>query len=142
MITGIILMAAAWIIFTILSFISLFFRHGKRDWYEFEIDDLSDLHVDQWFWNDIGQFIYRTALVVSFVLFAIGVIIFSLNCCPEWGMSWVKVLLRLIAAFFGYIIVGRILSILGNAIAITIPLIGMIIVISPMMLVSWWRGRN
>lgn len=137
--TGLILIGIAFIIFAVLSLIS---RLHQDEPLEFEIDDLTDFHLKQWFWNDIGQLIYRIALVLSFCLFAAGVVVFFLNCFPEWGMTWDKVCMRLFAAFIGGIVAGYILNIIANAIAFGVPLIGILIVCAPLALFDWLKGRN
>ena len=141
MITGLIMIGIAWIIFIILSEICLFTNH-KKEWIEFELDDISDLHIGKRFWNDTVQFIFRTVLAISFCLFAAGIVVFSLNCFPEWGLTWDKVFLRLFAAFFGGIIAGWILKVLGNIIAVAIPFTGLTIWYLIAMPIEWLRGRE
>lgn len=137
--TGLILIGSAFIIFVVLSLIS---RLHQEEPMEFEIDDLTDFHLKQWFWNDTGQLIYRIALVLSFGLFAAGVVVFSLNCFPEWGMTWYMVFMRLFAAFFGVIVAGYVLSIIANAFAFGLPLIGILIVCAPLAFFDWLRSIN
>lgn len=137
--TGLILIGIAMIIFFVLSLTS---RLHKKDAIEFEITDLSDFHLKQWFWNDTGQLIYRIALVLSFCLFAAGMIVFSLNCFPEWGMTWDKVWIRLLVAFIGGIVAGYILSIIANALAFGLLLIGILVIYVPSAMFDWLSGRN
>lgn len=137
--TGLILIGSSWIIFVVLSLIS---RLHQKDPLEFEIDNLTDFHLKQWFWSDIGQTIYRIALVLSFGLFVAGVIVFSLNCFPEWGMTWDKVFIRLFAAFIGGVITGYILNMIANAVAFGLPLIGILIIYAPLALFDFLRGRD
>ena len=139
--TGLILIGAALVIFIVLSFISRFTNH-KKDLFEFELDDLGDLHWDQEFWNDSLQFAYRLANCVCIALFAAGVIVLSLNCFPEHGMSWEIVLLRLLAAFFAFIVAGWILVRVSNAIACGIPVLAIVLYITPLMLWEHLRGRD
>ena len=136
--TGLILISIAMIIFFVLSLVSRL-KKGPLD---FEITDLSDFHLKQWFWNDTGQLIYRIALVLSFCLFAAGMIVFSLNCFPEWGMTWDKVWIRLLVALIGGIVVGYMLGIIANAIAFGLLLVGIVVGYVPSAIFDFLRGRN
>ena len=138
---GLILIAVAWGIFVILSLIGRLCRDGRsrRDVFDFEIDDFTDYHVKDWFWSISKQFAYRTALVLSFCLYAVGVVVFvfSLNCLPaDFG-----VVMRLFIAFFGGIVTGWILTVLANFFAMVIPIIVITIGLLPLMFFDWLRDK-
>ena len=138
---GIIFIAVAWGIFFILSLIGRLCRDGRtrRELFDFEIDDLTDYHVKDWFWSKSKQFAYRTALAVSFCLYAVGVIVlvFSLNCLPDDFV----VVAKLCIAFFGGIIAGWFLMVSANFFAMIIPVIIIAIALLPMMFFDWLRDR-
>ena len=137
--TGLILISSAFALFLLLSFINIF---RKKDWFEFEFDYLSDMHTSVWFWSDFKQFLFRATLAVSFCLYVAGVIVFSLNCFPEWGMTWDKVFIRLFAAFIGGYIGGYILVVIANILAYGIPIMIVTLLYLIWKPIDWLRGRN
>lgn len=137
--TGLILIGSAFVLFFVLSFINIIRR---KDWFEFEPDYLSSLHTSVWFWGELKQFLFRTALALSFCLYAAGVIVFALNCFPEWGMTWDKVCIRLFAAFIGGYIGGYILVVVANILSYGIPIIGITILYLIWKPIDWLRGGD
>ena len=137
--TGLILISISFVLFVVLSFIS---RGRKKDTLDFEIDDLSDLHTSVWFSSDAKQFIFRITLAISFCLYGVGVIVFALNCFPEFGFSWEIVILRLFAAFFGCIIAGKILIAIANGLAFGIPVMVITILYLLWKPIDWLLGRD
>lgn len=133
--TGIILIGIALIIFIVLSLIS---RLQKQDIWAFEITDLIDFHIGEWFYKNTEQLIYRIALLSSFCLFAAGMIVFSLNYFPEWGMDWYRVIMRLMISCSGGIVVGYILCMIANAVAFGLVFVGNV----PSVVFDWLRGQD
>ena len=140
MVTGIILIVVAWVIFVILGFIGRFASDGRhrKDVFDFEIGDLLDDHLTYWFWDDAKQIAYRAALALSFCLYAAGVIVFTLNlgCLADF-----YVIVKLLVAFLGGVIAGWILIGLANIIVIGVPMLGIAIAMLPLMFLDWLRGK-
>lgn len=137
--TGLILISISFVLFVVLSFIS---RGRKKDPLDFEVDDFSDLHISVWFSSDVKQFIFRITLAISFCLYTIGVIVFALNCFPEFGLSWEIVILRLFAAFFGGFIAGKILVAIANGLAFGIPITVITVLYLLWKPIDWLLGRD